>query len=113
MLPFPNDPLEGAVARTTPIGGAIEVEKVVEEEEKSGFILQRKRRFQREMEDGRQEPVSVKIQISDVKVIFPQVTQRTQRQQEQEILLAVNYTQYANCTLYTVLYTLYTVHCKM
>ena len=72
-----------------------EQEKQEEEKKKkgSGFILQRKRRFQREMGDRRQEPVSVEIQISDVEGIFQQVTQRTQRRHQQEILLAENYTQ--------------------
>ena len=72
-----------------------EQEKQEEEKKKegSGFILVRKRRFQREMGNRRQEPVSVEIQISDVEGIFQQVTQRTQRRQQQEILLAVNYTQ--------------------
>ena len=55
-----------------------EQEKQEEEKKKEGsvFILQRKRRFQREMGDRRQEPVSVEIQISDVEGIFQQVTCR-------------------------------------
>ena len=39
----PDDPLEGEVARTTPIGGAIEVDRVIvsEEEEEGGRKLEK------------------------------------------------------------------------